>query len=536
MELLLREYEKIGRFEGGFSTVWKVRHHQFHNIRAIKELHDPIYDSNSKLYKSFCNESEKLLRLGNGGHPNIVKIFRSVIDNDRAYLEMDFVEGETLHKYLEDKKFIPVNEVMKFVSDIAGALAYCHEDIYLFCMDREIDNLTPDPNDAGKVLIDDKTRHRLIDKYKIWHNDIQSKNVMRKINGNYMLFDFGLAVSDEGEITSSKKKNGICEYMSPEKLDKGVFDARSDVYSFGILLFEVLAGRLPFEIEAENNRDAISEQIKILEKHKYAQPPAIEPLRRAAFEAAHPGETYKKDYPDRLEQMILKCLEKLPENRYATAKEFYTEFEKIRNESPFESGEQIKKLKESNEKILNERNNLSLENTKLNDQVIRLTKRYKKNKLIPGLFVLCLIFAALAIFFGVKSNRSNEKSNSEITQILENDEDISMQPDSLKTRNERIASENDSLGLMSENTDSALSDKQKEIDRLQRENTTFMTNSAADKNTISKLRQENNEKDATIKKMDADIKKKDADIKKKDADIKNKDKKIIDYQEIIKKL
>jgi len=373
MELLLQEYEKLGIIgRGGFATVWKVRHHQFRNIRAIKELHEPIYDNDSKLYKSFCKESETLLRLGNGGHPNIIKIFRSILYDHRAYLEMDFVEGETLYNYLREKKFVPINEVMKFVSDIGSALAYCHEDIYLFCMDREIDDLLLDTDDASKVLIDDAKRKELIDKYKVWHNDIQSKNVMRKINGSYMLFDFGLSVSDEGEITSSKKKNGIVEYMSPEKLDKGIFDARSDVYSFGILMYEILAGRVPFEIEDGKNREAISEQVKILEKHKNAMPPAIEPLRRAAFEAVHQGKTYEKDYPDWLEQMIMKCLEKKPENRYATAKEFFMEFEKNDKESRLEDSEQTKKLKESNEKMIKDLSNLSREKNELNEQVIEL--------------------------------------------------------------------------------------------------------------------------------------------------------------------
>jgi len=380
MELFLNEYEKLGVIgRGGFSVVWKVRHHKFHNIRAIKELHEPIEDNDngSKLYQSFCKESEILLRLGNGGHPNIVKIFRSFIEKDKAYFEMDFVDGEALNKYLENNKFIPVSEAIKFVNDIGSALAYCHEDIYQYCMDKTIDNLSQDPEDAGKVLIDDEKRKELISKYKIWHNDIHSKNVIRKINGDFMLFDFGLAITD-GEITSSKRKNGIEEYMSPEKFESGIFNERSDIYSFGILMFEVLAGRVPFEFEEGKNRNAMSEQFKLLEKHKNAPLPEIEPLRKAAFEAANQGKIYKKDYPEWLEKMIKKCLEKKPEDRYFNAKEFFTEFEENLKNNNSKNEEEIEKLKEANEKMHIDLSNLSQDNSDLNEQIKLLAKLIAK--------------------------------------------------------------------------------------------------------------------------------------------------------------
>jgi len=584
MELLLKEYEKLGIIgRGGFATVWKVRHHQFRNIRAIKELHEPIYDSDPKLFKSFCKESETLLRLGNGGHPNIIKIFRSILDDHRAYFEMDFVEGETLYNYLREKKFIPINEVMKFVSDIGSALAYCHEDIYLFCMDREIDDLPPNPDDASKVLIDDAKRKKLIEKYKVWHNDIQSKNVMRKINGSYMLFDFGLSVSDEGEITSSKKKNGIVEYMSPEKLDKGIFDARSDVYSFGILMYEILAGRVPFEIEDGKNREAISEQVKILEKHKNAMPPAIEPLRRAAFEAAHQGKTYEKDYPDWLEQMIMKCLEKKPENRYATAKDFFTEFEKNSKASRLEDSEQTKKLKESNEKMIKDLSNLSREKDELNEQIrmwalsgnqeekiaqlqnnikllmnkceklqseiddknsdaailqnkIKLlqTDNYElqsnilKQKNEKPNRKLVSILIALSLFFAVLTGVSVLAyigKDSRMLQLVNDKKNLTQQLDTLKTSNVHLQSLMSNQG----NNNVTLANKQKEIDRLQQENTNLRANqdaSTVDKNTVSRLQQDNNnltssnqEKDRTISNLKSSDQEKDKTIVKLQQDL-----------------
>jgi len=502
-KIIFGEYEKINPIgKGGFSTVYKVRHIKYNNIRAIKELHEPIEDNdnNSELYRSFCKESETLLRLGNGGHPNIVKIFRSFIEKGKGYFEMDFVDGETLEDYLKNKKFIPINEVIKLVSDIGSALAYCHEDIYQYCMDKTIDNLPQDPNDASKVLIDDEMRKKLITKYQIYHNDIHSKNVMRKINGDFILFDFGLAILD-GEISSIMRKTGVEKYMPPEKFESVDPDERSDIYSFGILMFEILTGQVPFNLP---------------EKLKNAPLPEIEPLRKTAFETANPGETYEKDYPDWLEKMIKKCLENKPEDRYFNAKKFFTEFEENLKSNNSKNEEEIEKLKEDNLdlneqikqlakqiaksiKIADENVKLKEDNEKFQKDISSMQnpKSLKPWKVTAILFALLTFVCALG-WYNDKSGYQAKIEQQE-NQIAESN--IFLNEKQMEINN--LKEENKKLKIEVENSSPTVDNSI--ISQLQKENETLSSSNKTKDATITSLKSNNSDKDRSIEKYKQDL-------------------------------
>lgn len=326
----MNKYEKLQLIgKGSFATIWKVRHEKYGYIRALKVSNEMVEDENDPAYISFLNECKVLLKIGNGSHPNIVHIYQPDLIENRAVVEMDYVDGVTMERYIARKKFIEMDEVHRFFREIVGALAYCHHDIYRFLMDPNVDNLVPDPNDGSNYLIDAETERRLAKKYGVTHNDIHSNNVMRRnYDGNFILLDFGLAIQDGKAVKSSSRRGGALEYMSPEKFeDSGTITTESDVYSLGILLYEVLAGRVPFVMDASRfSSNPTVAQYEMMNAHKTAIPPAIEPLRREAFEKAHPGETYVKDYPDWLEEIIMKCLEKNPVNRFADAKELLDEY------------------------------------------------------------------------------------------------------------------------------------------------------------------------------------------------------------------
>ncbi len=312
----------LGDGKGGFAKVYKVRHNEFGYIRAIRVLKDPISDKDK--YQKFLRECKILLNLGNGNHPNIVHINRpNVSDDYQGWVEMDFVDGEDLNDYLKKNEyFLPVSEVLHMVDEMSSALAYCHEDIYRYCIDPDKDQLERDPYDGSKWIIDESTRQSLIKEYRVIHNDIHSGNIMRRVDGSYILIDFGLSFNGEEDVRySSRHENGAIEYKAPEKWENDqILSEQSDIYSFGVVMFECLAGRVPFplDIHATNKTEAA---FKLSKAQKEQAPPAIFDIRKFYFEQKFPNKVFKKDYPDWLEEAIFKCLQVDPAKRFRNGKE-----------------------------------------------------------------------------------------------------------------------------------------------------------------------------------------------------------------------
>ena len=322
----LEEYTLLDELgQGGYATVYKVRHNHLGYIRAIRVLNATIaHGEEDKTYQKFLRECRLLLRLGNGNHPNIVHIYQPLLKAQKAIVEMDYVDGMDLFHYIKEQKgFVPTEDVLHLLTGIGSALAYCHKDIYKFCMDKEEDNLKDDPNDGTKVLLDTKTIERLIDKYRVIHNDIHSGNIIRREDGNFVLLDFGLAIEGNDVVRSSRKRNGAPEFKAPEKWDnESLLTTQSDIYSFGVVLYEYITGRVPFQFDKKNSNPSEAEYL-LGKAHKEQQPPSIFELRKEAFEKAHPGATYEKDYPDWLEKVVMRCLAKSPAERFKDGKELH---------------------------------------------------------------------------------------------------------------------------------------------------------------------------------------------------------------------
>jgi len=527
----LQEYDYLRTLgSGSYATVFKGRHIKLDYVRAIRELHGGIDSEDSKLYRDFLDECKLLLRLGNGGHPNIVHIYQPRLLENKALVEMDYIEGCDLESYLKEQHgFITIDEVMRFVKEISSALAYCHEDIYKFCIDKgkkytyELDNhlkggtfsVEDDPDDAKKNMLTDSQRKELIHKYKVIHNDLHSKNIMRKkYDGSYILLDFGLSIQNGTVVKSSKRKGGAPEYKAPEKWDdEGIVSEQSDIYSFGVLLYEMLAGREPFPYDKSLPQQPA--EYKLREQHLTDTPPDIEPLRNAAFEATHPGETYEKDYPDWLEKVIRKCLEKKPENRYANGKELFLEVKKNIEQT---NNDELKKLKEQNERLdllENEKTELDSQINSLAKQLARATfdteKSIKENsnlkeeiqnlkkerdefiemneklskqikdepkksssglwKVITGIAVMLAIAAVLFAYLYKPSN--NIETNSYETTISQQKTEIEnlqnqngQLQNNLDNANTKYKQLEDQVNSAGNSNTAALVEKQKEIDRL----------------------------------------------------------------------
>ena len=363
----LEEYEYLGELGktggGSFAQVYKVRHNKLGYVRAIRVLKAVITDENSKQYKDFINECKFLLRLGNSGHPNIVRVYQPRLIGNKAFWEMDYIEGNPVDTFIEkNNSSVPIEEVKRFLLDISNALAYCHVENYWFSLSGDEDRhlIEVDPNDGSKIIISPENRQKLIKKYCVVHNDIKSNNVMRKFDGSYILLDFGLSFDkDKGFSRSSLMHNGGVEYKAPEKWDKNPNEMteRTDIYSFGIMLYEMLTGRVPFPYN--NNLSEGQAIYEVSEHHKNTSPPPIEPFRKAAFEKAFPNQNYQKDYPDWLEKVIMKCLEKDPKKRYANGKELYEEVKPLIEHTSLTDNTEVEKLKSQNSELFNELGRLS---------------------------------------------------------------------------------------------------------------------------------------------------------------------------------
>ncbi len=335
--IFLKDYTLLDQLgQGGFATVYKVRHNRLGYIRAIRVLNATIAQGeNDPTYQKFLNECKLLLCLGNGNHPNIVHIYQPFLKENKALVEMDFVDGQDVAGYLKTNMgFVDSSEVINLLMDMSSALAYCHEDIYKYSMDRELDDLQDDPDDGSKVLIDEQTRQRLIDKYSVIHNDLHSGNIMRRENGSYVLLDFGLAIEGDEVVRSSRRNNGAPEFKAPEKWeDDGIITPQTDIYSLGVVLYEYLTGRVPFPLD-KNIKSPEKAIFYVGEAHKSVMPDPIEDVRREAFSQVYPDAEYVKDYPEWLDKVIMKCLEKNPQDRYANAKELYEDVKAYHNLSP----------------------------------------------------------------------------------------------------------------------------------------------------------------------------------------------------------
>ena len=325
--LILGQYEMLANLgTGSNGTVYKVRHHEQGYVRAVKILNGYVEDKNSRKYKSFLKEYQTLTLLGNCSHPNIVSVHKADLLENKAFYEMDYIDGTPLADYVATARFLPLEEVLKCCRDLLSAMKYCHVGVTDYLYDREKDDIPTDPEDGTKVLIDKATRESLIEKYGIVHNDIHSSNIIRnRYDGRYILLDFGISLQGGTAIRESGLGEGALAYSAPEKILNREVSFRSDVYSIGIVMYEALTGRVPFPSKDAQDNDYSSKVM--YDFQAFGVIPSIHGLRKAAFEAVNDsGCTYKKDYPDWLERIILKCLAKRPDERYANASEIYNEF------------------------------------------------------------------------------------------------------------------------------------------------------------------------------------------------------------------
>lgn len=263
-----------GRYEiteligvGGMAEVYKGVDVIDNKTVAIKILKKE-YAENEEFLRRFRNESKAIAVLS---HPNIVKIYDVGFSEKIQYIVMEYIDGITLKEYIEEEKVLTWKDTVHFVIQILRALQHAH--------------------DKGIV-----------------HRDIKPQNIMMFTDGTIKVMDFGIAkfAREEGK-TATDQAIGSVHYISPEQASGNVTDAKSDIYSVGAMMYEMLAGRKAFD---SDNPVAIA----VMHMHDIPERPrAINP-----------------DIPDGLEEIVLRAMEKKPEDRYATTADMIADIEKFK--------------------------------------------------------------------------------------------------------------------------------------------------------------------------------------------------------------
>jgi serine/threonine protein kinase len=274
---------------GGQGSVYKGRR-MGPIISAVKLLPTPIHteSTDDKNYRNFLNEVEKLKKVNEVPNPNVVKILNSGITESGSFpfIEMEFIEGPDLEELLKPphEAIFTIKETIKLADQLACALLHCH-------------------------------------KVGVKHGDIKSNNVKFNIHtGNYVLLDFGLSVMSDEQRRSSMRHAGAIEFMAPEQ-NEGKMLFQTDIYSYGLVLYELLAGQVPFPLKdnGETARNAV------MIAHMESPVPDVLELRRQHLPESW-SETQREremQVPGWLLKIISCCLEKSPENRYRNGIELH---------------------------------------------------------------------------------------------------------------------------------------------------------------------------------------------------------------------
>jgi serine/threonine-protein kinase len=254
--------------EGGMGKVYEAEERLSHRRVALKVLRPELAESEQGR-RLFLNEMAIMAQLD---HPNVVRCLACIEVDDRLVMVLEYLEGRTLRSRLSQRRPLPWDEAVDIAVQVAAALAAAHR--------------------AEPAIV---------------HRDLKPENVMLLADGSVKVMDFGIAKVVQALSKTTTHSVGTLQYMSPEQIDAKSIDARSDLYALGLLLYEMLTGKPPFE--SPSPRELLEMQC--------TRPPA--PLE---------GEL-KQVLPEGVERLLFELLEKHPDDRPGSAADVLHELEPV---------------------------------------------------------------------------------------------------------------------------------------------------------------------------------------------------------------
>lgn len=251
---------------GGMANVYRCYDTIDDREVAIKILKDE-YLNNLEFIRRFKNESKAIAVLS---HPNIVRVFDVSFGDMIQYIVMEYIDGITLKEYIQQQGFLTWKETVHLISQVLAALSHAHS--------------------KGVV-----------------HRDVKPQNMMLLSDGTIKVTDFGIARFSNNTKTMTEQAIGSVHYIAPEQAKGDITDGRTDIYSLGVMMYEMLTGKLPYDGD-----NAVSVALMHLQLTPDA-PCEINP-----------------DIPEGLEEITLKAMQKQPKDRYQSAQEMLADIERFR--------------------------------------------------------------------------------------------------------------------------------------------------------------------------------------------------------------
>ena len=257
---------------GGTAVVYKAKCHRLNRYVAVKILKDE-YAQDEEFRRQFHDEAQAVAMLS---HPNIVNVYDVSRSGNVEYIVMELIDGITLKEYLSRRGQLSPKEVTVFTTQIARALEHAHS-------------------------------------HDIIHRDIKPQNIMLLRDGTVKVADFGIAHFAAQENNFSKGEAiGSVHYVSPEQAKGSFVDNRTDLYSLGVVMYEMITGRLPFEGDTPVS-------IALQHINSIALPPSV----------------FAEDVPPRLEEITMKAMNPVLSKRYASATQILEDLEAFQNQEQF---------------------------------------------------------------------------------------------------------------------------------------------------------------------------------------------------------
>lgn len=347
-QLINERYEIIRSVgEGGMANVYLALDTILNRKVAVKILRGDLAED-EKFVRRFQREAISASSLND---PNIVEVYDVGEDDGKYFIVMEYVEGKTLKQLIKKRGSLTLPEVIDIMLQLTSAIAHAHESYII-------------------------------------HRDIKPQNVIILEDGRVKIMDFGIAVAlNAGELTQTNSVMGTVYYIPPEQANGGKADVKSDIYSLGILMYELVTGHVPFR--GEN-------PVEVAIKHMNEPLPSIC--------------EYDPEMPQSIENIILKAAAKNPQNRYASAMEMHEDLKTALNKDRFNEPKIVYEYKEKGFDELKVETPKRAR-TQRNEEIKEDKEEKKINKalIILGSIVGVLTLILIFIFFiypSIEANRS----------------------------------------------------------------------------------------------------------------------------------